>query len=96
MMKTQMQGGRSASNSAEGSSRLKKSSSSTSNKMKNSITSSLGTMESSLKMARPNPTSRSNKKTVLNSNHSNKSFKTLNENHSQSNLDSKKTMPRKI
>lgn len=44
MMKTQMQGGRSASNSAEGSSRLKKSSSSTSNKMKNSITGSLGTM----------------------------------------------------
>lgn len=47
-------------------------------------------------MARPNPTSRSNKKTTLNTNHSNKSFKALNETHSQSHLDTKKTVPRKI
>lgn len=90
-------GGRSTSNSAEASSRLKKSASSGfSNKMKSSITST-NCLDSSVKPARPNQASKSNKKDNLITSNSNKSLKSLNEIHSQSHLESStKTMPRKI
>lgn len=98
MKKAQQQiGGRSTSNSAEASSRLKKSASSGfSNRMKSSMTST-NCLDSSIKPARSNPTSNSNKKTNLITNHSNKSLKSLNELHSQSNLETSiKSIPRKI
>ena len=72
---------RSTSNSTE-SLKLKKSNSSQfANKMKSSINNlanSNNFIDSSLKHNRVNTSSKSNKKTTLQNNHSNKSFKTLN------------------
>ena len=91
---------RSTSNSTQ-SLKLKKSNSSQfANKMKSSInnmTNSTNYIDSSLKHNRVNTSSKSNKKNVLQNNHSNKSFKTLNETHSQSRLENnKRTIAKKV
>lgn len=98
MMKTQaMPSLRSTSNSTE-SLRLKKSTSSQfANKMKSSLSQLTNPLESSLKPNRINTSSKSNKKTALLGNNSNKSLKTLNETHSQSRLENnRRPVPRKI
>lgn len=63
----------------------------------NHLANSNNFIDSSLKHNRINTSSKSNKKNTLQNNHSNKSFKTLNETHSQSRLENnKKTIPKKI